>query len=383
MVEPQIDECPCYTLSEATEEYLLTRGVDKKKYYTRYLVIAQRVWQKIFWNTLWVSKSVWQTLKKGDPYDYIDVPKGAMRIFTINVNDDCGKIVPLWYNNQLDVVKKPLVRKCGCEKCDCAGLCEDVNGFTVTTKVLFTINGIDYSEKTWLKYCPNGDIWEYSQIPTKKYLDFTGDAGDYNNDYNNDYYIGEPPLANFEIVTQTVQRKICALTIKPCGCPEETPENQQLLLTNCGCFLPFSNTLRRCHCDPFLANPNPDCLGEVKISECGTRIYYRPTWDRHRQACMAGSVNPTGGPRLPQFLNIIYQTDGKTVDSQTVVPEFSIWAMFAGIDHFSKQFNNKYSLAEKKSSEYYFEDQCNKIIVFLNPLNLETQSHVQDAIIRW
>lgn len=375
------DAAPCYTLSEGVDEYLITRGIDKKKYYTKYLVIAQRVWQEIFWNTLWVVKTVWQPLKKGDPYDYIDVPPDNSRIFSVNMTDDCGKLVPLFYNNQLNVVPRPRERRCGCDKCDCAGICEDVNSLQVTTRVLFTINNIDYLEKTWLKYCPNGDIWEYKTVPTKKYNSFTGAGGDYDEGYNDDYSIGDASLDNFSIVTETSQRKICTLTVRPCGCPEETPVNQQLLLTTCGCFLPFFSKGRRCYCDPFLADPAPNIFGQVKISECGTRIFYKPPLHRFRDQCIVGP-----GPlphHLPHFLQISYQTNGKTADAQTQLPDYGLFALWCGIDWRSKLFNSRYPMSEKKGMEYQYNDAVNKIIMYLSPFNLETLSSVQDIPIRW
>lgn len=376
ILEAPISTCPTSTLSEGTDEYLINRGIDKKKYYAKYLIIAQRVWQDIFLNTLFVTKNVWQTLKKGDPYDYIDLPKDCLRLFTINTTDHCGTLQPLYYNNQLNVIPQPKTRKCGCNRCDCGGICEDVNAFTVTTKLLFTISGIDYVEKTWAKYCPNGDIWEYSEVPTKKYLDFTGDGGDYSGDYSDDYLTGDPPLANFEVVTQVSQKKLCALTVKPCGCPEDTVENSDLLISHCGCFLPCFGLRRRRHCENFLGNINPNCYGEVKLSECGTKIFYRPSPRHHH-------TGPFPVPKKPTFLLVNYQTDGKTLDTQTQVPDYALMALWTGIDWRSKMFNGKYSMAEKREAKYAYNEQVDKIIIFLNALSLQALSNIQDAPIRW
>lgn len=375
-----IEPAPCYTLSEGVDEYLITRGIDKKKYFTKYMVIAQRIWQEIFWNTLWVVKTVWQPLKKGEPYDYIDMPHDKMRLFSVNTTDDCGKIVPLFYNNQINVVSRPRERKCGCTACDCGGICEDVNSLQVTTRVLFTILGTDYVEKTWLKYCPNGEVWEYKIVPTKKYNSFTGASGDFDQAYNDDFTIGGGALSNFSIVNETLQRKICTLTTKPCGCPDETPVNQQLLLDNCGCFLPFFSKRRQCYCDPFLADPAPNIYGQVKVSECGTKIFFKPPLQRFREQCVVG---PGPIPRLPKFLQVSYQTNGKTVDAQTLIPDFALLALWCGIDWRSKLFNSRYPWNEKKGMEYQYNDAVNKIILYLNAFNLETLSAIQDAPIPW
>jgi hypothetical protein len=373
---------PCYTLSEAVDEYLATRGVDKKKYYARYLIIAKRVWQRLFWNTLWITKSVWQPLKKGDPYNYIDVPRDKARILSISQQDPCGKVRPLYYNSQINVVPKPKIKKCGCGACDCGGLCEDVNSFTVTTKLLFTINGVNYYEKTWLKYCTNGDILEYREVPTKKYLDYKGDGASFNNDFNNDFDIGGG-FGNYEITTEKFQQKICHLTTQPCGCPEETQENEQILMDFCGCFFGCFTRRHRDFCNHFLENPDPNCLGEVKLSECGTKIFYIPNRHRFRPECTTGTNIRPAIPTLPDFLQVNYQTNGQNFDEQVLVPDFSVKAVMTGIDSDSKMFNNKYSLAEKKDAEYRHNDEVNKLILFLNPLSLDVLSHIQDAPTKW
>lgn len=377
--DTNIDRCATSTLGEVVDEYLINRGVDKKKHFGKYLVISKRVWQRIFWNTLWVVKTQWFPLKKGDPYDYIDRPKGAVRIFSVNTTDDCGKLVPLFYNNQLNVVPRPKERKCGCT-CDCGGLCEEVNSFTVTTRVLFTINNVDYVEKTWLKYCPNGDIWEYREVPTKKYLDFVGQQGDFNDDYNTDFSIEPAGFSNFQIVTETFQRKLCTLEVKSCGCPEDTPLNQQLLVEFCNCNFSILSPLRRCYCDPFLADPAPDLYGSVKLSECGTKIFFKPPLHRFKEQCIVG---PGPIPRLPKFLQVSYQTDANGIDQTVLVPDFALLAMWTGIDWQSKLFNSRYPYSEKKGMEWQFNAACNDIILFLNAFNMEDLSYIQDTVIRW
>lgn len=377
--QTNIDRCSVSTLSQGIDEYLINRGIDKKKHFGKYLVIGKRVWQEIFWNTLWVVRSVWLPLQKGHPYHYVQLPRTAVRLFSVNMRDDCGKLVPLFYNNQLNVV--PIPKENACDRCGGGGICEDVNGLTTTTKLLFTINGIQYFEKTWLKYCPNGDIWEYSEIPTKRYLDFKGDNnGDYQDDFNDDYLLLGNPLSNFEIVTQVTQKKICHLTTKACGCPEETPENHHCLQENCACFLPFVGRRRACYCDPFLADPAPNIYGEVKMSECGTRIYYKPPCDRFANQCIVG---PGPIPRLPRFLNVSFQTNGIEVEQDILVPDFALMALWTGTDWRSKLFNSRYSWAEKKGMEYQYNDAVNKIITFLSPFNMERLASIQDTPQLW
>jgi hypothetical protein len=366
-------DCSVYTISEGVEKYMNDRMITKKKFFPAYLNIAKDTWQTIFRNTLWVIQTRWLTLKAGDPYSYIDMPRGVSRLLGVQVKDHCNLLQPLYYNAQLDIVPQPAEKKCGCPCPDCAGLCEDVNSFSVSTQLLFSIAGVPYYEKTWLKYCPNGDILEYKEIPTKKYNTIVGDGGDFNADFNDDYFIGSSPFGDYTVVTVKQQRKICHLETLACGCPAETPENCQILNDTCGCNLNWSCRGRRRHCRQYSENINPNHWGEIKLSECMTKIFYRPS--RHWRHCT--------GKEFPDFLQVSYQGTGIEVDAETTFPDFCIDAMTTGIDWRSKRFNGRYSQADIKAAEYRHEDAKAKVIAFLNPINLIELAQVQDAPIKY
>lgn len=371
MSEDLTYSCPSSTISEVTDKYLIMRGVRSPKYYTKYLFISQKVWTEIFQKTMWVTQSTWRELKKGDPYDYIDVPRGTSRIFSVNTLDDCGNQVAIYQNDQLNVIPEPTTSTCGCEACNCGGLCDDLDAMTVTTKLLFTISGVDYYQKTWAKFCPNGDVIEYTETPTKKYNDFIGDGGDFNDDYNNDYNIGSGGFSNFEIVTVTSQRQICKLKVRPCGCPENTPENL-CELSACGGYL---NSLCRTkkRCEPYQQNINYKEYGEVKLGECGTKIYYKANTHYLQRV----------RKEKPTHLLVSFQTDGKNPDAETIVPDYAELCMFKGIDYFSKMFNGAYSPLEKREAKYEFINEQNELIKFLNPIKISFLASLQDAKIRW
>ena len=353
-----------YTLSQTVDEYLALRQIDKKKYYASYLIASKWAWKKLFWNTMFVTSSVWKPILKGEPYNYIEVPKDAIRIFSIDEVDECGNTVNVFYNPKLNTLPKPKSNKGG--KCCTGGVCEDVDNVTMTTTLLFTINGIDYYEKDWIKVCPNGDVIEYREVPTKKYNDFVGDGGDYMNDYNNDYLKVGQPFSDYSIVTETFQKTICKLKVKDCGCPIDDEENEQTLRTYCGCYLPPYNERRRKeYCAIQSGNINDNGRGEVKISECGTKIYYKPTYKGRRKRA--------------DHLLVNYQTNGEVCGTQVEIPEYAVEAMFCGIDYKSKQFNNAYSRGEKEDAKHAFSAAQNDVIIYLNALDLDYLSNIQDT----
>jgi|GEM_PF-3494609 len=373
-------QCPTYLLSECVDNYFMSRQLSKKKYYASYMVIAKNVWQKLFRNTIWAVQSQWMTLKAGDPYNYIDVPKGAQkggRIFSVStVDHKCGLPQPLYYNNQINIIAKPRHRKCGCtEDCHCDGLCEAVNSFVYTTRLLFTILGVDYYEQCWFKYCKNGDILEYCKTPTKQYNNIVGDGGDYNVDYNDDWLIGNPPFTDFQIVYTETQRKICHLETHPCGCPKETKENAELLSTHCGCQLNFDCRFKRHHCQQYFPNVNNNHLGEIKMSECGTRIYFIPPRNHHH-------CDTEDNERLPKFLLVTFQTNGLG-DDVVQVPDYALPAMLTGINYESIRFNPSIAFNQKQDAKYQHEDEIAQLIAFLNPISVIETGKVQDEPVLW
>src|ERR1700679_455120 len=182
-----IASCPTLTLNQVTDLYLVHKFNTSRKWYKEYLILSQEVWSEIFQPTLWVVKSEYVELKKGHPYNYVDIPNNMQRFLSLSVKDRCGNLKPLYYNGELDVLVKPKHKTCGCNNCDCRGLCEAIGGLTATTKEVI-INGTSYTETTWVKVCPNGDIYEYRTIPTLK---FTFDPGAYDISYDISYEIGD------------------------------------------------------------------------------------------------------------------------------------------------------------------------------------------------
>jgi hypothetical protein len=361
-----------YTLSDVVNQYMAMRNISIKKYYAGFLLNARYAWKELFKNTIYSVQSEWKTLQAGEPYNYVDVPQGTVRLFSVSELDHCGNIVPLFYNSELNIVSKPIKRDCGCTDCDCSlAICGAEETLTKTTKLLFTIEGIDYYETTWVKFCKNGDIIEYKTIPTKNYNSFAGGGGDFNDDYNNDYLIAHPPFEDYTITTETTQKILCKLDIKPCGCPKDTEENQQLITSCCGSFLAVSKYK---HCEPIIGDVNDNGRGHVKMSECGNKIYYKPSPRRHEFY---------GTDKLPTHLLINYQTSGESCGTSVVVPDYALESMFFGIDHYTKRFNMAFTKSERDEAKYAFIDSQNKIIMFLNPLSIEMLKNVQDSPQKW
>lgn len=354
-----IAACPSNTLNNAVELYLIKKFNDRRKFFKEYLIIAQEVWKEIFLNTLFVTKSSYVDLKNDGDNNYVDVPPNCLRLLSLGVRGHCDKLKPLYNNQDLDIITKPVKKACSCTACNCEsnGLCDSVTALTVTTKEVI-IDDVVYTEYTWLSVCPNGDIMEYRKIPTTQY---TFQRGSYDSSYDVSYEIGG---SEGEVVNYTLVRKLCALKVKPCGCPEQTPENETLFFNTCGCFLnPLSRLGKRCN--NFWRGCS-EWAGEYKMSPCGTKVIIKNLqhFEHNHQLLMS------------------FQMNGVEIDGEVMIPNYATMCLHTGIEYQKILFNDKYKPVEKQQSYYKFEDEKDKIIVFLNPISIEVMESLP-AVATW
>lgn len=338
--------CPELTLGEAADLYEIFRGNETRKGYKRNIILIGEVWKELFQSTLFVTQSKWMQLKKGDPYNYVDIPNNCLRFLSASIEDECHNLKPLDYKQDLNVIIKPKVKACGCEvDCGCGGLCESIGGLTSTFKTVI-INGQPYTETTWIKSCPNGDIMEYRSIPTLK---FTFDRGAYDESYDVSYDIGD---SSSEVVFYNLSRKICNLDKAPCGCPVQTEKNERCFYELCGEYI--NPLVRRNHCDKYYTRNNY-FSGECKLSTCGTRLFIKHVEN------FADN----------QQILVSFQTTGISPDEETVVPDYSKMALFTGVDYYRNLFNDRINPRIKEAQYYKYVDEQNKLIVYKNRIAIE------------
>lgn len=352
---------PTISLSTFLQNYLAEGEIDIPKYFPRYAISAKWAWKELFQKTLYVVQSHWFPVLFDGEYYYIDLPKCVSRIISVGVEDKYGKIQPLYNNAQWNVVAKP-TKQCNCG-CSCDGLCNDGSTTTVTTKEVFRINNVPYYERTWLKICKNGDVVEYREVPTKKYNDYTGTPGDFNGDFNDDF---SKPSAfeNFTVQTEVFQKILCKLDVAPCGCPTSTDENLDKLHTHCGwdCRGGWRKRPRQT-----FENVNNNYYGEVKLSPCGTKVYYRLA--KHG--------------KIPDYLLLSWQGTGEEVGLEVQVPEYAYEALSAMLFWRTIRRNPRYSQSDKVEAERIKNMEINNLILYLNPLSWNFLANVSDTEIRW
>lgn len=309
-------ECEVNTITDVTEQFCIMQFNDRRKNFKNYLFFAKEAWNEIFTNTLWSVQSTWLPVQKGDPYPYIILPKNVKLFLGLFREDDCRRLIAVSGADSYSTLPKPATKSCGCAvNCNCGNLCAEVNSFTYSTKE-HEILGDTYIEKIWTELCPNGDIVEYREVPS-----LTDDN-------------------TVEVVTN--QERLCAVTLKPCGCVDETPSNAEQLIKYCGCRSSICRSTE-------IYRPQP--------SECETVMQF--DCDR---------INLIG-QRVEQWYRADYQEKGASAKS--LIPDFAKKAVWAGMDFYAKAFNPRVPPNITRAAKFYFKETQLDIVEYLNPIDFE------------
>ncbi len=328
------DHIPYLTLSEVVKELCLAMFNDKRKYYINYMVHAKWIYKDLLLKSIFLPKSKYVKVDKTTNPWSIVVPVDMYRFLNLSKEDADGSLISFVFDNTINDVPLPTGTN-ACETCnevDVYGQC--FNNITVVTKEV-VIDGDPYTEKIWKKLCPNGDVMEVREIPTR---DFDAD--------------GEPI-----VTTHTQERVIANLELKTCGCVKKTERNIECVKAQCGTLLP--STLAR------LSHPTNNKVGtrvgRIKISQ--GRIW------------IAGHV--------PDYLILSYQTNGVCGESEIMVPEYAVSALLFGTKWRSIALATNQNPNMVRASEIAYESQVEKMDMFLNPIRVEEFMNVQMVIPKW
>lgn len=355
------------TLADMVESYLQERMIFNEKYYASYLKFAANAWAEIFHDTLYVYNGRWLPVKQLTNGQYfIKFPKDCNGFISANILDHCQFVKRIPYNSDVNVIQKPSSVTVSCQSM--------VSSMVTTTQYLFTSGGVDYYQKQYLEYCPNGDIIERTVTPVKQYLDFNGDtAGDYNPDYNGDY--SRPVFGNFQIINNTEQRILVNLDTDENGCPLDTIENVNKLVTYCGCY---SHYAQNCLTDYPVFN-------SLKIGEYGCvtltedrrgLIYTPPTTFSH---CFKGSI--------PDYIMVYFKgnSSGNEVTGAAIIPDdfYVKNALTLGTDYYSVRLNRTISEREKPMYRARFDEAINNLVRNRLFFNTDVLTKVSELKRRW
>ncbi len=349
-----MEQVPKYTLGEVVEDYLIRKFNQRRKYFGNYFRIAQDVYKDIYRTIMPTISSRYVEVLPADavnPYPYILKPDGMVKFYGVSITSRHNNLLQVNYNADLNVFTKPsTTKKCGCvttDLCDCIDNLEVV----ITPK---DIDGTTYYQKDWVVCCNDGQVKQYSEIPVKKYGD-TG--GSYGNDYGDDYDIIND---GDNVVVIQIYKVLGKLDIKPCGCPIESEPNKTLIFNKCGCFL----GLKPDCCKVWYEHTKVNCTGEMKWSECGTKLYLK-------------NVHDDDG-----FAIFHCQLDPVKCGEEIMVDDFARKAIWYGIEEESIVFYPRSSEADKDGAKRRKLRAFTELFEYLNPVNSKRFFSIPSAEIK-
>jgi hypothetical protein len=341
-----------YDLNQAVKLYCHLQFNDAMRNHKHYMVTAAMVWEELFKHTLWNFQTMWLEVQAGKPYPYVMLPDGVELFIGLfdEVEYSNGKsfLIPLTFNNNVSTNIKPELKACSCTvDCGCGTNCLTMNELSLE-EIEHTIDGDIYIERKWMETCKNGDVIEWREMPTKVYTTAQA-AGEFSAEFSPAEF--DTDGSGYDIDKVTIQRRICTLKTKECGCIDESQYNNQLI------------------------NQHFDSDGTVRnfmFGNCCTatrgETYLRRSDDDPRKIFIIGKV------KKQYYLK--FQQLGASENSP--VPEYALMALWQGIEHYSSAFNP--SVSDKESPYIRYGRAKINLIKHLNPVSQRTLDILQTSI---
>ena len=400
MTEHQQDICPKYSLVETVNGYLLRQGNLSRKYFPKYMAIAEDIYAKLYTTIMPTTISKYVEVFPADEnnkHPYIKKPFGMTRFFGVDITNKHNELIQVFYNDKLNVFTKPPVQKTGCG-CTSTDLCDCIDNLEVVRTEKFTHSGITYYEKKWIKCCDNGDVLEYTENPVLNGSCSTWElAGSITGNAFFSYTLCDGTLVsnqevddtgitvcvsdnapiiimsgdgvksrngscstNQEVVVLKTYKNLGRLETKPCGCPIESEANTDLIFNKCGCYL---GAKPKC-CKVWYNRSRIDCTGEMKWSECGNKLYLI-------------NVKDDDG-----FVVAHYQVDPVTCGGEIMIDQFARWPIWYGIDYESNVFNPRSNPNMLREAERRYLKSINEYFDYLNPMDADRFFNIPSAEIK-
>lgn len=231
---------------------------------------------------------------------------------------------------------------CGCQNCGGKGtLCSYVDNITMrATNVV--INGVTFVQRVYNRYEANGTLYEVTEQPA-----WNGEGVEY----------------------ITLNRIVCALQTTETGCIADTPDNLELLVTNCGCFIPTCHK-RICELE---IKKLPNRHGYWKQDALNSRIIHLEQYKKRNFH--------------PANLLIAYQTDGdyEGLGGEIMIPEFAMKAFFVATTYYRDQWkpNTIVSPREKEFNLQEFRRVKKELVQWMNPIIMEDFARLSEVFPTW
>lgn len=333
----QLDKYKCGnygldTLGNHTDRFMLRSFNNARKYYPNMLRIAADYWKKLYFQNLRVFKEKLVCVDPG--MTTVRWPVDCLRIVGLNLVDNSGR---KWYMEEdgkrntapLDLT----TAKCGCKQCNCTS--EACDGFAANTfqEEDVEIGGQTYKRGIKMRVCPSGDIMKEITEPY---------AIERNGEMVIEYRTKEEVIEN--------------VTVKVCGCVENTPVNLEKCYTLCHWPEP-----EECHneCPTLPRRPR----GKYKADKDLRLIYIFDC--------------------VPKQVLIRYVSDGEDCGAEILIPEYAAPALYAGMYLGSIEFRLNIPAYEKRMAKIRYDEEVSELLKFMWPLDFEKIKLLQHKFPKW
>lgn len=328
---------PMLALTDVLANFMIEQGNSNRSHYADNLVRAARVWEDITLNTIFTIKYKAVPINKSD--NSIIIPGDSIRVFSINVMDECGDYKPLACNPDMVTLRLDCpTQNCSCKACNGEGsYCLAVDAIQVVSETV-QINGYDFTKRTYFQKMDGGYLQKVTELPYPELP----------------YPTSGPPTVTYKLEFDNV----CQLEVTPENCIKPTPANADMLKKHCGCLIPTWQHKMCCDHSP-----------------SGNYGFWN--WDAGRNdKVILKDVTA-------DVFIIAYQSSGNCGADELLIPRIALDAVQYGIVHRQTAWNPNASFRDKESARLAYNREKDSISVFLHPVSLEGIGDLQTIIPLW
>lgn len=241
------------SVSEMVNEIMLLKGDVPRREYLKYKRFVENVYRELNLKILREARREFLTVDRKT--NSIKLPGNLITFSSISIINDCNKLVPLSFNENIDYQDYVDIggdKACKCKQCDCQN--EDCGNMYKYEKITEVVSMKvpegsfeDFTKTVVKRIEPNGDVVQEINEPTMIY---------------NSEGIHES--------TELVKRieHICHVDLKDCGCIDDTEANRNTLI-ECSCAISVSVECSGKYDYTTCKNPYT-----YNLNEEGTRMYF-------------------------------------------------------------------------------------------------------------
>lgn len=327
--------CNVTPLSEVVDTLMAVQHNSNRSYYMSTMIHAKQAWKDLLRTTIFTMRNMVLPVTG----DHVVIPKGVDNVYALSYVDDCGNMVPLSYNPNINTLSLTVTESsCACERCHGNGtLCGMMDNIIYRTEPI-EVDGQEMFKRIWNRTDISGNVYETAETP-----------------------VVDPDTGN--VIYISSHKLICKVEVNSNGCIKDTPENHAMIMACCGCYMlcnccDGSRTARM----PTL----PSLIGEWN-------------WD-----AMDGQVIRLRGVAAKSLIVTCQATD-QCAGGDMLVPDFALDTVMFCIQYRQQAFapSNVVSTRDKEYSYRQYRREKDALLRYLYPIDMQAFAELGSIIPKW